>query len=170
MGVRLSVIGTIAAALATLGAGAFALLAMREAPAPAQQPIAFSHRVHALDNGIACLYCHANADRGATAGAPAVQTCYECHRAVKARNPEINKVMEHWEARDPIRWVRVYSLPQHVYFSHKRHALAEVGCESCHGAVQEMTVVSRQAPLTMGWCLDCHEQREAPRGCETCHR
>jgi len=156
---------TAAAILAALSS----IVAGRGVEAPVQ-PIQFSHRVHAGENRLACLYCHAGADRSAAAGVPAVETCYECHRTVKAKNGEIAKVFDSWQRKQPIRWTRVYSLPQHVYFSHKRHVLAGVACETCHGAVAEADTIARVSPLTMGWCVDCHEQRRAPTGCETCHK
>jgi hypothetical protein len=138
-----------------------------EAPS---QPIAFSHRIHAGDNQIACAYCHTGVARTAFAGVPPVATCYECHRAVQRKSPEIQKVFQHWEAKEPIRWVRVHQLPDYVYFSHKRHVTAGVACASCHGEIDKMDRVGRQAPLTMGWCLQCHQQRGAPRECDTCHK
>ncbi|MBI3895737.1 MAG: cytochrome c3 family protein [Acidobacteria bacterium] len=80
------------------------------------------------------------------------------------------KVLKYWETKQPISWVRIHALPNHVYFSHKRHVLGGIACQSCHGDVQLVDRVSQQAPLTMGWCLQCHEQRGAPRECETCHK
>jgi hypothetical protein len=134
------------------------------------QPIEFSHRVHAGDNQISCLYCHSAAARSTVAGVPPVSTCYECHRLVKLRNPEINKVFQHWENNQPIVWVRIHSLPQHVYFSHKRHVVAGLACQSCHGDVQAADRVSQVASLTMGWCVDCHKERAASLECSTCHK
>jgi hypothetical protein len=154
---------------AVIAAAAGVLLASRKIEAP-EQPIAFSHRVHAGANQIACVYCHTGVSASTFAGVPSVSTCYECHRLVKLKNAEIAKVMQHWDARQPIEWVRVHDLPDYVYFSHKRHVRAGVGCQNCHGEVQQMERVVRVAPLTMGWCLQCHEQRGAPRQCDTCHK
>src|SRR5579885_2102984 len=134
------------------------------------QPIAFSHRVHAGENQISCLYCHSAAARSTFAGVPPVATCYECHRVVRLKNPEIAKVMMHWDKKQPIEWVRIYELPDYVYFSHKRHVRAGVSCQSCHGEIQTMERVTKASPLTMGWCLDCHEQCGAHRECNTCHK
>jgi len=155
-----------------LAAGALAggsILARRSLPAPVQ-PIEFSHRVHAGDNQISCLYCHTAATRSTVAGVPTVATCYECHRLVRLKNSETNKVLEHWENKQPIAWVRIHTLPDHVYFSHKRHVSAGVACQTCHGDVQTVERLSQIAPLTMGWCVDCHKERAASLECSTCHK
>src|SRR5579864_7124300 len=107
-------------AIAAIGVGLHA--ADNKSAGPAQ-PIDFSHRVHAGDNQISCLYCHIGASRSTAAGVPSVGTCYECHRIVKLKNDEIQKVLKHFEDKQPIAWVRVHSLPDYVYFSHKRHVL-----------------------------------------------
>lgn len=155
---------------ATAAAVVGGLSALRTPPEPIQQPIEFSHRIHAGDNQIACLYCHTGASRSPVAGTPPLAACYECHRLVKLKNPGIDKVMQHWETKQPIEWVRINSLPDHVYFSHEQHVRAGVACQNCHGEVQQADRVSQQAQLTMGWCLQCHQQRNAPRECATCHK
>ena len=134
------------------------------------QPIAFSHRLHAGTLQLACVYCHTGVTRSAVAGVPPVQTCYECHRLVSRERPEIAKVLEHWDAQQPIPWVRVHHLPDHVYFSHKRHVRAAVSCQTCHGEIEVVERVSQVAPLTMGWCVQCHDQENAPLECSTCHK
>ena len=141
----------------------------RRAEGPVQ-PIAYSHKLHAGDLKIACLYCHFNAARSTAAGVPPLDTCYGCHKLVKLKSPEIMKVMKSFEAKQPITWVRIHSLPEYVYFSHKRHVRVGLACQTCHGEIQTMERVSQFAPLTMGWCLDCHEQRGGPRDCDVCHK
>ncbi len=129
------------------------------APPPGpEQPIAFSHRIHAGTNQIDCLFCHTAADRSTSAGLPSVERCMACHQYIAVRRPEIRKLADFWEQRQPIPWVRVHRLPDYAYFSHKRHVKAGVECQTCHGPVQEMEVVFQYAPLTMGWCLECHQQ------------
>jgi cytochrome c7-like protein len=149
--------------------GAAGMLQGTGDPAPVQ-PIDFSHRVHAGENGIACLYCHSGAARTEMAGVPSVATCYECHRLVKLKSPEIAKVAEHWQSRQPMVWTRVYWLPDYVYFSHQRHVQAKLDCQECHGDVRSAARIAQESPLAMGWCLNCHEQRGAPRECNTCHK
>jgi hypothetical protein len=147
----------------------------QEQPAPAQttgdrgQPLAFSHRVHARDNAIPCQLCHAYARRGPVAGIPSVQRCVQCHLSVAPTKPEIVKLMASWKAKKPIAWLRVHDLPDYVRFTHKRHVLAGVACQTCHGDVAQMEAASQTAPLTMGWCLNCHKERRAPTDCLACH-
>lgn len=133
------------------------------------QPLAFSHQVHVSDNAIPCQLCHSSARRGPVAGIPSVQRCVQCHRTIASNQPEIQKLMTSWEAGEPIRWLRVHDLPDYVRFTHKRHVRAGVECQTCHGNVGAMNAAEQVAPLTMGWCLDCHQERDAPRDCLVCH-
>ncbi len=123
-----------------------------------QQPLNYSHAIHAGGLRIPCLYCHYGAERGRHAGIPPASVCLNCHRQVLPDHPEVAKVRAAVEAGQAIPWVRVHQLPDHAYFTHKAHVAAGVACQSCHGAVEEMGRVSQDAPLTMGWCLKCHRQ------------
>jgi hypothetical protein len=152
-----------------LVASASALVAASRAETKSQQPIAFSHRIHAQDNAIPCLYCHAYARRGPVAGLPAVQRCAGCHMRVATDKPEIVKVMGYWNRREPIPWQRVHDLPDFVRFSHKRHVLAQVDCRECHGDVQRMDIAVQVSSLEMGFCLACHKRRGASTDCLACH-
>ena len=145
------------------------------------QPIAFSHRLHAGDNHVPCLYCHTGAERSRHAGVPAVETCMNCHAVTRADNPEVQRVTAAFAANQPILWQRIYTLPDHVYFDHRPHVRAEIACQSCHGEVQTMEHVSREMLMRMGKCLDCHrDPHEAvpagskitsgPTNCFACHR
>ena len=136
---------------------------------PAAQPLAFSHRLHTRDYEIRCQYCHAYARRGPVAGIPSVQRCIGCHSTIAVEQPEIVKLTEYWEEREPIPWIRVHDLPDYVRFTHKRHVQAGVGCQVCHGEVEQMDAAVQTAPLTMGWCVTCHEEREASKDCLICH-
>ena len=165
-------------ALALILVGLLALVfrvGAQEQRAPAQatdaktQPLAFSHRLHASGNAIACQLCHPYARRGPVAGIPSVRRCVQCHLTIAPKRPEILKLMAYWEAKNPIPWVRVHDLPDYVHFTHKRHVLAGIACETCHGNVAQMRDVVQTAPLTMGWCLSCHKERQAPTDCLTCH-
>src|SRR5262245_40973969 len=138
--------------------------------ANADQPIAFSHRLHAGDLQVQCVYCHSGARRSAVAGVPAVGVCTGCHRWVKNKTPEMKKVDEHEQGKQPIFWKRINQLDDYVYFSHKRHVAGGLDCQGCHGPVEKMERVEHIEKLTMGWCVTCHEQRKAPLDCSTCHR
>ena len=137
-------------------------------PSPVQ-PIAFSHKLHAGTNGIPCLFCHRYAATSSVAGIPAVADCRDCHRYIAAYASEIDKLMKYWERKEPIPWVRVYWLPDHVYFPHKMHIRAKIDCRTCHGDVAAMERITRKVHLKMGWCLGCHRQHKANIDCWTCH-
>jgi len=152
------------------------------------QPIAFSHAIHAGQYQIDCQYCHADARRSEYAGIPSVARCMGCHKITAADRPEIRKLAEYLGKQEPIPWVRVYKVPEYVYFPHKPHIRAGVVCQTCHGPVQTMDVVAARTgqsltndllnlvglartppPLTMGWCVECHTARKASLECSTCH-
>lgn len=145
-----------------------------------EQPIAFSHRLHAGEKQIPCQYCHAYAKRSIVAGVPSVQTCMGCHSLIGVRKPEIRKVAAYWEQRQPIPWVRIHQLPDFVYFPHKRHVRAGVRCQECHGAVETMEEIRQVSSLEMGWCVGCHLEVtrthrfgatvEPSVDCATCHK
>lgn len=133
------------------------------------QPIAFSHRQHVTGAGLDCQFCHTYARRGPVAGIPSVARCTGCHNVVLPERPEVAKVLTYAEREESIPWVRVHRLPDYVRFTHKKHVRAGVGCDTCHGDVGQMDIVEQVSPLTMGWCLSCHEQRRASVDCLTCH-
>lgn len=153
----------LASAAAAVRSGAQA------SPPAAGAPIPFSHRVHALDGGLDCQLCHAYARRGPVAGLPPVARCAGCHRFVVPDSAASRAILARLAAGEPIAWPRVHRLPPHVRFTHKRHVRAGVACQDCHGDVAAMRTVEQVAPLTMGWCVACHEQRQAPDDCLTCH-
>ena len=157
---------TILVSIALAGGGYFLLFAANQAP---EQPIAFSHQLHAGTNQIDCAFCHRYARRSTVAGMPSVESCKGCHIIIAAQRPEVQKLMAFWNQQKPIPWVKVYDLPDHVYFSHKRHLLADIECRTCHGDVAGMDQVRLAVDLKMGWCLNCHRQREAGTDCWTCH-
>ncbi len=132
------------------------------------QPIAYSHRLHAGELQIDCQYCHSNVQTGAHADISSVANCMKCHTQVQTKGadgrikPEIAKLLEHWETRTPIRWVFVHNLADFVYFDHSRHINADLDCQECHGQVELMERVQQVYPLTMGWCLECHRKAPPP--------
>ena len=121
-----------------------------------KQPIPYSHELHVGELGLDCRYCHANVERSQEAMIPATQTCMGCHAVVKAESPKLALLRDSWKNGDPVPWVRVHKLPEHAYFDHSAHLAAGVGCVTCHGRVDQMQVVRLEAPLAMGWCLECH--------------
>ena len=136
---------------------------------PSVQPIDFSHHHHVTEIGLDCQMCHVYARRSQVAGIPSVQRCAGCHGQVLTDAPEIRRLIEFWENKEPIPWVRVHDLPDYVRFSHKRHVRAGVNCAECHGDVGQMENAVQVESLTMGWCLNCHQEREASRDCLICH-
>jgi mono/diheme cytochrome c family protein len=140
-----------------------------------EQPINFSHKIHAGDNGIACVYCHSIAEQSRHAGIPSANVCMNCHKGIQegpvAGREEIAKI---YKALDydpatgvygnnptPIAWVKIHNLPDLAYFNHSQHVnVAGLECQTCHGPVQEMAVVSQHSELTMGWCINCHRDTE----------
>ena len=140
-----------------------------------QQPIAFSHKIHAGKLGMNCLYCHSSAEKSPIANIPAVSTCMGCHKIARADRPEIVKLTGFFERGEQIPWVEVYALPAHVKFNHKRHVKAGIICQDCHGPVETMPVVYQYPSLRMGWCVTCHRQKlndpkfPATMDCIACH-
>jgi hypothetical protein len=120
------------------------------------QPIAYSHKLHAGELGIDCRYCHFNVERGPDAGIPPTEVCMNCHSVIKTNSPEIQKIHAAFVSGQPIRWVRVHKLADYVYFDHSAHVNKGVSCVVCHGRIDQMDVVRTVAPLSMGWCLNCH--------------
>jgi hypothetical protein len=127
---------------------------------PVEQPVLFDHRHHVLDAAIDCRFCHDGAERSAKAGVPATSLCMGCHGQIWNKSEQLAAVRKSYFANEPIRWNRVHRLPDFVYFDHSAHLAAGVGCVTCHGRVAEMAQVQQVAPLTMGWCIDCHRAPE----------
>lgn len=144
------------------------------------QPIHFSHKIHAGDNGIDCKYCHSSARGSKTSGIPSLNVCMNCHKSIYEYNGEttaehskefydgeIKKLYDAvgWSDEDqaytgepkPVKWVRIHNLPDFVYYNHSQHvSVAGLECQTCHGPVEEMEVMYQYSSLTMGWCVDCH--------------
>ncbi|EGD34896.1 MULTISPECIES: c-type cytochrome [unclassified Capnocytophaga] len=144
------------------------------------QEIHYSHKIHAGDNQIDCKFCHSAARTSKTAGIPSLNVCMNCHKTIdeytgpvtaeytkEFYDGEIKKLYDAvgWDAENarytgvqkPVKWTRIHNLPDHVYFNHSQHVTAaNIACQQCHGDVQTMEVVEQHAPLTMGWCINCH--------------
>ena len=130
-----------------------------------EQPVPYSHKLHAGDMGIDCRYCHNTVEQAAHAAIPPAATCMNCHdSAVKADSVRLEPIRAAYNGGKgdgpPVEWVRVHQLPDYAYFAHSPHVAAGVGCASCHGRVDKMVVVEMDQPLSMGWCLDCHRDPE----------
>lgn len=123
-----------------------------------EQPIAFSHAVHAGQYELDCQYCHVGAEKSRHAGVPSPSVCMNCHTQVKKDSPEIQKLASAVKADKPIEWVRIHRLPDHAYFNHASHVTAGLECQKCHGPVEKMVRLEQVEPMTMGWCLDCHRE------------
>jgi Cytochrome c7 and related cytochrome c/Class III cytochrome C family len=121
-----------------------------------EQPVDYSHKLHAGDLGIDCRYCHNTVEKAAFAAVPPTETCMNCHAKVRTESDKLLPVRESWATDQPVPWVRVHNLPDYVYFDHSAHLAAGVGCVSCHGRVDQMPKVTQVQPLSMSWCLDCH--------------
>ncbi|MCB1150505.1 cytochrome c3 family protein [bacterium] len=126
-----------------------------------QQPVPYSHALHAGELGIDCRYCHTGVEVGAKATIPPTATCMNCHATVKTESEKLQLVRDSYATGEPVEWVRVHDLPDFVFFNHSAHVERGIGCESCHGRVDQMEVVSQFAGLNMGWCLKCHREPEA---------
>lgn len=129
------------------------------------QPVKFSHAVHAGQNKTDCLYCHNYAPLTKVAGIPSGNVCMNCHLIVRNGKRsgmfEIAKVINAFETARPIEWIQVHNLPDHTYFNHAQHVNAgRIQCQECHGPVQEMDRIVQLTDLSMGWCLDCHRSRK----------
>ncbi len=151
------------------------------------QPIHFSHKIHAGDNGIDCKYCHSSARTSKTSGIPSLNVCMNCHKNVSEFQGDKDSVyVDHskefytaeiqklynavgWDKtaqkytgkQKPVKWVRIHNLPDFVYFNHSQHvSVAGLECQTCHGPVETMEVMRQHSPLTMGWCINCHRETD----------
>jgi hypothetical protein len=140
-------------------------------PAPVDE-IPFSHKAHAGDCKIPCLACHVYAEKSPVAGLPSGKKCMGCHKFVAKEKPAVQVLAARVKAGQPLRWTRVFAVPDFVYFTHRAHLhfKEKIECKECHGDVAAMKVVSQDTPFTMGRCLTCHESKKAPRDCLVCHK
>ncbi len=141
-----------------------------------EQPIKFSHKLHAGDNEIACQYCHSSVEKSRHAGIPSVNICMNCHKGIQSgpqyKEAEISKIYAAAgfdpktgtydnSKQNPLKWIKVHNLPDHVYFNHSQHVVVgKIECATCHGDVKNMTVAEQKSPLTMKWCIECHRKTE----------
>ena len=164
MGVLLVVGGTLYAGPMFMGATSPETLNVGYRP---EQPVAFSHALHAGEMKMDCRYCHVSVDKWAHSSVPATKTCINCHSpnspdgapllsAVHSTSPKLRPVHESWRTGESIDWVRIHRLPDFVYFNHSAHVNRGVSCVTCHGRVDKMEVVYQAKNQSMAWCIECH--------------
>jgi hypothetical protein len=126
-----------------------------------EQPVPYSHAMHAGQLGIDCRFCHSTVEVSAFASVPPTQTCMTCHGTIFPESENLVAVRESYATGMPVDWVRVHDLPDFVYFDHSAHVRRDVGCVECHGRVDKMETVYQAEALSMAWCLDCHRSPDA---------
>ena len=124
------------------------------------QPVPFSHRHHVGELGIDCRYCHTTVEQTNNAGVPPTKTCMNCHAQIWIDSPTLEPVRASFRTNRSIEWIKVYDLPDYVYFNHSIHIAKGVGCATCHGRIDRMNLTWQEPSLQMEWCLDCHRHPE----------
>lgn len=124
------------------------------------QPVAFQHDLHVGQLGLDCRFCHSYVEVSGHSNIPATQVCMGCHLQVQKDNPKLKPVRDSWATGQPIAWVKIHNVPDYAYFNHSAHVNRGVSCVSCHGKVNEMSVVWQHESQSMGWCLQCHRNPE----------
>ena len=156
------VVGVVA--LAAVGGALFELIAdstyaTRQGDAR-EQPIPFSHAHHVGSMGIDCRYCHYSVENTDWSPIPPTKICMNCHSQIWINSPTLEPVRESFRTNQSIKWTKVYDLPDFVYFNHSIHVKKGVGCETCHGRIDQQALTWQQPSLQMRWCLDCHRNPE----------
>lgn len=178
-GFKLLLVGLLVVAAVVYLVSEARLSGFRQDYAP-MQPVKFSHKVHAGDNKVDCMYCHFAADKGRHAGIPPTNLCMNCHSKIKTDSIEIQKIKTAISTGKNLEWVRVHNLPDFAYFNHSQHVnVGKVSCQTCHEDVQNMEVLRQAKPMNMGWCIQCHrdsglapptDHKTAAGGnCASCH-
>ncbi|PID59711.1 MAG: cytochrome C [Ignavibacteriae bacterium] len=146
-----------------------------------EQPIAYSHKLHAGQMKIDCQYCHTGVTKGRHALVPSANICMNCHTLARNDKAEIIKLAKYYENKEPIPWKRIHKVPEYAYFNHSVHVNKGIECETCHGNIADMEVVKQMKSWTMTACLECHREPEkflpylkdvkkGPTNCAACHR
>ena len=113
-----------------------------------EQPIYFSHKIHAGENKIDCQLCHSSAKYGKVSEVPSMNVCMNCHKMIseykgKYIEPgkdkafydgEIQKIysavgwdpasQQYTGKTQPVEWTRIHNMPDFVYFNHAQHVVA----------------------------------------------
>lgn len=146
-----------------------------------EQPINYSHKLHAGEMKIDCQYCHTGVTKGRHALIPSTNICMNCHTLAVKDRPEIIKLTRYYNENQPVPWKRIHKVPEYAYFDHSVHVNNGMDCESCHGNIRDMEVVKQVKPFTMTACIECHREPEkyvpyvaeinkGPENCGACHR
>jgi len=146
-----------------------------------EQPIQFSHKLHAGQMAIDCKYCHNGTDKTRHALVPSVSTCMNCHSVARKNRPEIIKLTKYYEEGKPLPWKRIHKLAEFAYFNHSVHVNKGIDCAKCHGDVKNMDKIEQVSSFAMSACLDCHRNaherfpnlkqiKNGPDNCFACHR
>ena len=139
------------------------------APEAVRQPVPFSHRLHS-QLGLDCPTCHGMAGKGVSAGFPPLSLCLSCHRSAEGKRLRVASLLEDYERKgQSIPWVRIYKIPDYVFFSHKNHLSAGGTCSTCHGPVEQHDVLKKEVPTSMASCIECHKSQGASVECHFCH-
>jgi hypothetical protein len=143
------------------------------AQAAIRQPVAFNHKLHVEENGLDCVECHIYVKSQTFAGLPTVGKCMECHESALTSSPEEEKIRQAAADGKQLKWNRIYVVPNHVYYSHRRHVVAgHLECATCHGPIAQ-TTSPPPAPLnkiTMNFCIECHQKNKVTNDCIACHK
>ncbi|NOZ07360.1 MAG: cytochrome c3 family protein [FCB group bacterium] len=150
-----------------------ALLLMRcGSPKEIVQPIAYNHKVHLTEAGLDCRDCHKGVENSIRATIPSIKVCASCHSKIKGKSTAEAQVVEAVKSGTEIPWQRIYRVPDHVFFSHRRHVTAgKIACKTCHGDVEKLTKpASHQlVPIAMKTCMKCHDNKSISNDCIHCH-
>lgn len=169
--VRRLVIGALAFTMA--GAGFAAGRTVFRPAENVSQPIQFNHQKHVKDAGLECTVCHELYQTGPRSGLPALETCLGCHDGTTTGSAEEKKLVELAARTPPPGFRKLFRLPDHVYYSHRRHVVvAGLACETCHGGIAATTAPPTRplVRITMDGCLACHARQGVQTGCTPCHR
>ena len=147
-----------------------------------EQPIKFSHAIHAGKLEIDCQYCHTGVEKTRHAGIPSPSICMNCHSVARRDKPEVQKLINYYFDKKPVPWKRIHKVPDYAYFNHSVHVNRKINCVHCHGDIASMDVVSQKQSFRMGQCLSCHRNAHdrmpeisdkiklGPVNCSSCHR
>ncbi len=125
-----------------------------------EQPVPFSHEHHNVELGIDCRYCHSSVEKSSFAGLPPTQTCMSCHSQIWTNSPLLEPVRASYVKQEPLKWNRLHSVPDFVFFNHSIHINRGINCNNCHGPIQKEMIAYKGKTFWMSWCLNCHRNPE----------